>query len=326
MAETVDAVDAARGPVVIRRRLGSALKRYRHSEGLDLSSVARKLEVSPAKISRLETGQVAPKIRDVRDLLEIYGVEANERDRMMDWAQGAKDQGWWEPVPGTVPFNLDLLLSLEAEAWRCRTFSGSTFSGLLQTKEYARMVLQTCLPHVNDNERRKLLDIRLKRRGPTIDRDRTSGADPMVLHLIFDEAALYRGPDSSVMTDQLLNVLRASHRTEVGPHGEPRMKIQCFPFTAGFDEALSPFTIFEPRWPDDGIVVGVESTEAHAYYDDERAAIRYDEIWQDLRIRSLTHEETQDRLRKALTDRGLIAWDETDSEPGRQAVAESDEQ
>lgn len=317
----VDTVDAARGPVVIRRRLGSALKHYRNTEGLDLSSVARQLEVSPAKISRLETGQVAPRIRDVRDLLEIYGVAATERTRLLDWAKGAKDQGWWEPVPGTRPRNLDLLLSLEAEAARCRTFSGTTFSGLLQTRDYAKMVIDTVLPHASEAERKKLLEIRLRRREPTIDRGIEAGEEPMVLHLIFDEAALYRGPDDSMMTDQLLNVLRASTRTGVAPNDEPQVKIQCFPFTAGFDEALSPYTIFEPRWPEDGIVVGVESTDNHVYFDDKRAVMRYEEIWEDLRVRSLSHGETQDRLRDALRDRGLDEWDE--NEPESQSDPES---
>ncbi|HET6392272.1 MAG TPA: helix-turn-helix transcriptional regulator, partial [Blastococcus sp.] len=44
------------GPVVTRRRLGGELRRLRESAGLKLEDVARRLECSPSKISRLENG------------------------------------------------------------------------------------------------------------------------------------------------------------------------------------------------------------------------------------------------------------------------------
>ena len=120
------------GPIVVRR-LGVTLKRLRAEVGMHLDAVARRLEISPSKLSRLETGQVAPKIRDVRDLLEIYQAPADVRERMMRRASEAKEPGWWQPFSdGSVP-DLDHYISLEAEAKQINIFSWP-ISGLLQPR------------------------------------------------------------------------------------------------------------------------------------------------------------------------------------------------
>ncbi|MGH3672988.1 MAG: helix-turn-helix domain-containing protein, partial [Pseudonocardiaceae bacterium] len=60
-----------RGPVVPRRRLGAELRTLRERAGLTIDEVAKELECSVSKVSRLETGQGIPKSRDVRDLVEL---------------------------------------------------------------------------------------------------------------------------------------------------------------------------------------------------------------------------------------------------------------
>ncbi|MHC1560195.1 helix-turn-helix domain-containing protein [Actinomycetospora sp. C-140] len=60
---TYGSVDARRrsvaegsfGPVVVRRRLGSELRRLRGRAEMSLEQAARALEVSPSKISRLDS-------------------------------------------------------------------------------------------------------------------------------------------------------------------------------------------------------------------------------------------------------------------------------
>ena len=67
------------GPVVTRRRLGGELRRLREGLGLKLEDVARSLECSPSKVSRLENGKGVPRWRDVRDMLDVYGVADGSR-------------------------------------------------------------------------------------------------------------------------------------------------------------------------------------------------------------------------------------------------------
>src|SRR2546421_12912295 len=99
----------ARGPVVPRRRLGAELRALREQAGLTIDEVAKALECSVSKVSRLETGQGIPYRRDVRDLLDRYGItDPAHRDRLMRWVREGNRQGWWDallmsqlPIPGT---------------------------------------------------------------------------------------------------------------------------------------------------------------------------------------------------------------------------------
>ncbi|MGH4022379.1 MAG: helix-turn-helix domain-containing protein, partial [Pseudonocardiaceae bacterium] len=84
------------GPAIPRRRLGAELRTLREDAGLKIEDVASELECSVSKVSRLETGKGIPKIRDVRDLLDRYGVtEQQARDRLMRWTRQGQSQGWW---------------------------------------------------------------------------------------------------------------------------------------------------------------------------------------------------------------------------------------
>jgi len=291
-------IDTARGPAVIRRRLGAALRAYRHSSGLDLAVVAKELEVSPAKLSRLETGQVPPKLRDVRDLLALYSAPKHERDKLMRWAEDARDLGWWQPFTADVAADLDLYISLEAEARLVQAYSHLTFSGLLQTRRYSEMMIRGATSKSNSEEQlRQLVDIRELRR-EVLYRGPESDVPSLELHTIFHEAALRTGPpDGNVLSDQLLHVLRVSKR--------PTITVQIFPFHEGFSRASSPFTIFHPRLDEDGIVVNVESTGSDTYHDSAAEVETYRTIWDSLASRSLSQEQTRQRIREVLRGRGL---------------------
>lgn len=53
-----------------RRELGALLRALRSEQGLTVDQVAERLLCSPAKVSRMETGQRSGTLRDVRDLCE----------------------------------------------------------------------------------------------------------------------------------------------------------------------------------------------------------------------------------------------------------------
>src|SRR6266536_3182683 len=74
---------ARRSPTVRRRRLGMELRRLREEADYTLERVAETLECSDSKISRIENGQVGATPRDVRDMLELYGVNGKQRDELM---------------------------------------------------------------------------------------------------------------------------------------------------------------------------------------------------------------------------------------------------
>jgi transcriptional regulator with XRE-family HTH domain len=287
-------VTAVQGPIVIRRRLGAALKQLRVDRKLHLDVVARQLEVSPSKISRLETGQVAPKLRDVRDLLEIYDAPSELRSRIMQWATDAKSPGWWQPFSASIFADLDLYISLESEARSVQMYSLEV-SGLLQTESYARMLISGYGSHFTPVEVERLIEIRVRRQ-TVLDQSREN-AEPLMLHVVLDEAALHRADDPNVLREQweaLLERLRL-----------PNVELQILPFGAGFTSASSTFAVFEPREAGDRTVVNVESTGQDAYFDTEAEIGKYREIWSDLVRRALTPEESEKYVRLLLAGRGL---------------------
>ena len=270
------------GPIVVRRRLGAVLKNLRAQGGLPLDARARPREISPSKLSRLETGQVAPRIRDVRDLLELYEAPADVRTRALTWAEQAKEPGWWQPYSSRILYDLDLYISLEAEARKVEAFC-LPVAGLLQTSRYARMVLSGAIPQCSTAELERLVEIRVRRQN-VLTAERPD-APPLDLHVVLDESALYRGTPADVMREQLDDLVRRSHL--------PNVTLQVLPFDRGFAMACSTFAIFEPRETVDWTVVNVESAGQDAYFDAAGEVAKYRSIWADLVDRALGTEESR---------------------------------
>jgi transcriptional regulator with XRE-family HTH domain len=278
-----------RGPLVVRRRLGAVLKRLRGERGLDLQGVARQLEISASKLSRLETGQVAPRIRDVRDLLEIYGAPTDLRSRVLQWASEAKEPGWWQPFSPAIPHDLDMYISLEVEARQIKMFS-LPIPGLLQTEAYARMLLSGAAPHCSQSELDRLVEIQVRRQAVLSDRPEAAAVQ---LHVVLDELALQRGAADSVMCEQLQELLLRSHW--------PNVMLQVLPFKSGHVMASSTFAIFEPRDDTDVTVANVESTGQDVYFDTAGEIAKYENIWADVVRRALAPERSRDLIERVLS-------------------------
>lgn len=275
------------GPVVIRRRLGWALKQLRVKRKRQLAEIAKLLEVSPSKLSRIETGQVEPKFRDVRDLLNIYDAAESERSQILEWANEAKQPGWWQPFSIEIPNDLDMYISLESEAQSISIYS-TPISGLLQTREYAHAILGGAVPTATESELTTLVDVRIGRQA-ILSTDRDDAA-PVDLHAVLDESALHRGPrKGSIMVDQLDALLRHSER--------PNVTLQVLPFESGYTRATSTFALFEPRVDDDWAVVNVESTGADAYFDSPSTVARFRAIWAEVTTSALDPEASRSRIR-----------------------------
>ena len=221
----------APGPVVTRRRLGGELKRLRLGSGLLLEEVARKLECSPSKISRLENGKGIPRWRDVRDLLDAYAVpEGEHREQLLDWSRTGRAQMWWQAYADVLPNGLDTYVELEWDAARIRAYEPQIVHGLLQTDDYARGVLRAAFSATrSEAEIERMVDVR---------RERRKALDPehgLAFCCVLDESTLHRVVGSpSVLRDQLAWLLMISER--------PHVEIRIFPFSAGFvTAALSSF-------------------------------------------------------------------------------------
>ncbi|HEX9553125.1 MAG TPA: helix-turn-helix transcriptional regulator, partial [Streptosporangiaceae bacterium] len=67
-------------PTVLRILLGAQLRSLREAKRLSLEEAGNVIRASHSKISRLETGRVGFKDRDIVDLLTYYGV-TDEKQR-----------------------------------------------------------------------------------------------------------------------------------------------------------------------------------------------------------------------------------------------------
>src|SRR4249920_2975241 len=99
-------------PTLRRRELASKLRQLRQDADMSIEEVARQLLVSPTKVSRIETGARGARLRDVRDLCDVYGLPAGERDHLMSLAKQSEESSWWQQPD--MPYST--FLGLEAAA------------------------------------------------------------------------------------------------------------------------------------------------------------------------------------------------------------------
>src|ERR671910_1720785 len=134
-----------RTPTGRRRRLGAELRRLREDAGLTIDRVAEALECSQSKVSRIETGQVSATPRDVRDMLELYRVDEDRREAMVQIAREARQRGWWQKFVD-VPDGVPAYVGLEAAATSIDVYMSLIVPALLQTPDYARAVIGAVRP------------------------------------------------------------------------------------------------------------------------------------------------------------------------------------
>jgi transcriptional regulator with XRE-family HTH domain len=278
-----DESGAAISPVVRRRRLAIELRRLRAEAGKNLDEVATYLECSPAKISRIETGQVGARVQDVRELLDFYGVSGPDREALLDLVRQSRQRGWWHAYSDMISDAFRTYIGLEDEATGIRSYETHLVPGLLQTEAYSRAIMtirrDTPLDEVD--------------RGMGLRRARKqilTRADPPRLSVVLDEAVLRRpvgGPD--VMAEQY------EHLT--GFAGRPNVTVQILPFEAGAHSGGSwPFTILTFADPADPVVAYVETLTIDHYLDRAVDVGQYIAEFDHLRSYALSPTKSRDHI------------------------------
>jgi transcriptional regulator with XRE-family HTH domain len=276
----------ARGnsPTVRRRRLASELRRLREAAGLTIDEVGDKLECSASKISRIETGHVGVTPRDVRDMLELYPIDSDQREALVQLAREARKKGWWHAYNEVFTGSF---VGLESDASRLHAHQALLVPGLLQTEDYTRAVHQAIRPDQPDEEIERRVAARLARQKLLTD------AQPPEYWVIVDEAVLHRevgGP--SVMKAQLRRLIEA---TEL-----PHVTLQVVPFGVGAHAGMEgPFLILGFPEQADPDVVYVENTTSGSYLEDPSDVYRYTLMFDHLRASALNTTETLRVVREA---------------------------
>jgi transcriptional regulator with XRE-family HTH domain len=138
----VTGVQPVGSPTVRRRELGALLRALRTERGRTAEQVAAALNISPSKLSRLETGRRGAISRDINDLCDEYGVDEEQRKRLLELAREGKQRAWWQPL--NLPYST--YIGLEAEAASISDYGLGIIPGLLQTPDYARAMVSATEP------------------------------------------------------------------------------------------------------------------------------------------------------------------------------------
>ena len=205
------------------RSIAGKLKDLRERAGMTTREAARKVDMSPATLNRLENGARAIDSEEISALLAIYGVTGTERERLLRLSREANTSGWWETGNGPLPNELTPLINFEAAATAITDMSMLLVPGLLQTPDYIRAVMSSGGVVGADAEAR--VAARIGRRS-VLNKPR-----PPRYLAILDEAVVRRPVGGAqVMAEQLRHILDCARR--------PHLDVLVLPFRSGAHTGL----------------------------------------------------------------------------------------
>jgi transcriptional regulator with XRE-family HTH domain len=276
-----DLANAPIDAVVLRMLLGTQLRRLREAAGVTPEQACTEIRASRSKISRMETGRVRFKLRDVADLLTLYGVTSEKlRSEFLDLARRSAKPDWWAKYGDILPEWFETFLGLESSASTIRGFETQFVPGLLQTEAYARTVTKLGHRTATAAEIDHRVALRLKRQ------NLLARVNPPRIWLVIDESVLRRpvgGP--AVMHAQLQGLGEAA--------ALPHVTIQVLPFArAGQAGESGPFTLLRFAERDLPDVVYIEQLTSAIYLEQRPDVERYMEVMDQLSGTALTPAHT----------------------------------
>ena len=267
-------------PTVRRRRLALELRRLREAAELTCEEVADHLECSASKISRVETGRVSVSPRDVRDMLELYGVPVAQRESLVQLARDSRQKGWWHAFSDSMQPQFATYVGLESAAAEIRIYEVSLIPELLQTEDYARAVIRSGMMNSPAEDVERRVALRMARQ-PAITRDY-----PPKVWAVLDEAALRRRVGGAGLMRLQLEHLLAQATL-------PNVAVQVIPFGGGAHPAMGrPFIILVFPERVDTDVVYLEDLTSALYLEDVADVDRYNVFFNHLRASALSFDDS----------------------------------
>jgi hypothetical protein len=248
-----------------------------------IEDVAKHLECSMSRVSRIETGKSVARIRDVRDMLDLYEVgDEGQREQLLTLAKEAQQRGWWTEYESVLSAGLDTYVGLEASAASIRSFQTHLVPGLLQTEEYSRALIRVGRPTESPVNIDRMISLRRRRQAMLAE------AGTLEMWAVLDEAVLRRPIGGyAVMRAQLARLLEADEL--------PSVTIQVLPFTRGAHPGLGgAFTIIGFPDPTDLDVVYVDSPAGNIFLEKDKDVRRHTTWFDHLRAAALPPDESAD--------------------------------
>ncbi|BDT93870.1 transcriptional regulator [Nocardia sputorum] len=277
-----------------RRQLGRFLRETREGQGLTIDQAAKLAELSKSGLHRIETAQVAKiKIREVKALCEVYGVDPTDTRRAVELAEQAQVKGWYTAFGGLFTDTFNMYVGLEASARRLVIYH-EQIPGLLQTASYARAVISAfyaddALEHID-----RRVELRMKRQKIV-----TRKSHPLELEVLLHESALHRVIGCPrVMAAQLRHLAEMSKL--------PNVTVRVHPYTAGMvwgilhgQFVVLDFGVDHRGRPAEPPIVFLEGgPSADVYLEKADEVRKYYELAAAIRTSSLDETRSRDLLRR----------------------------
>jgi transcriptional regulator with XRE-family HTH domain len=268
-------------PTIRQRELGMRLREFRTAKGLTVEDVAGELLCSPTKISRAETGARRATLRDVRDLCQIYGVDAETSAELMKLAREARQPSWWTKYDD---LKINPLIGYEQAATAITSFEMYFFPALLQSEDYARAIIKGIAPKIDEDILAQRVEARMMRQ------KLLQAPKPPKFRVLLDEAVLHRHvggpPVMKAQLDRVLSLMR-----------EEKAAVQVIPFEVGaYGASDSNFSYLEftgTKVPD---LVFVEGLVSQLYLERPDELERYREALDYLRDEALNPRDSAKRI------------------------------
>ncbi|GHD24956.1 transcriptional regulator [Nocardiopsis kunsanensis] len=276
-------------PTLRRRRLSRLLRELREESGWTATKVAKEAKErsgkprgwSASKLTRLE-GAEWKRVNsdDVLILLDIYGItDSADRDSYVTLAKEANQQGWWATFGDAL--GSGQFVGLESEASSIRSYESMSIPGLLQTPEYARVVIAGSGLVTDGTELTQRVDARMFRKNVF------SKSNPVTFWTVLDEAALLRiTPD---LAGQLEYLLEMGDRPNIG--------IQVLPISKGPHAAMNGNFVIMEFPPPDPPVVYLEAMSEEIYLEKPEEITRYQHVYDYVQAEALSVAESRQLIR-----------------------------
>lgn len=279
-------------PSVHRRRLRLELRKAREAAGLKQGDVAKAMDWSPSKLIRIEGGQVSISTNDLRALLTYYNVKDSRRTTsLLELAKSSRGSSFYDQYTSSLKPGFRDYLAYEGAASVIRQYDPVLISGMLQTEEYARVILEFTAG-LDQEGVEKAWTVRQHRQDAVHERE-----DPPDLVFVVDEAAIRRqvGRSDRTMVRQLERLKEYA--------AEPYITVRVLPFAAGAHAGmLGNFVLLEFNEADLDDLVHLESVDDITIKDDAEIIARYLDRFEKLESLSLSTEDSVVFLDKVIAE------------------------
>lgn len=251
-------------PTLRRRRLAGELRRLRAESGKTSTEVAKLLEWTPGKLTRMERNEgrrYDP--HDVERLCQVYEADETTTGYLMQLARDGKRKGWWDPYDKMLSEATTTFFGLEVEAAKELIFEGLTVPGLLQIEGYAHAMIQAGPVKISDDQVQSRVEARMKRQQALHENP------ALEIVAVIDEAALHRVVGSEAVMRAQIEHLKEAAR-------QPNITLHVIPFEAGAHAGMSgSFNILQFPEPTDLDAVFTDLVAGQMFIEEPSEVKRY---------------------------------------------------